>query len=108
MDIEGMGAATRARAVRTRGKCALAPPFIGARPSRPAHRGEERVTDTLAETSPGALQHYVLRASADPVKRDLELIHTTCDSRVCDAEHDDSLDVLVHVAGAHAASCNRP
>ncbi|MFE1190177.1 hypothetical protein [[Kitasatospora] papulosa] len=66
------------------------------------------MTDTLTETNPGPLQHYVLRASTDPVKRDLELIHTTCGSHVCDAEHNDSLDVLVHVAGAHAAHCDRP
>ncbi|MEO3976694.1 hypothetical protein [Streptomyces sp. CAU 1734] len=68
------------------------------------------MTNTVTETSPdpGSLQHYVLRASTDPVKHDLELIHTTCGSRLCDAEHDDSLDVLVHVAGAHAANCNRP
>ncbi|MFJ2217904.1 hypothetical protein ACIQVO_36185 [Streptomyces sp. NPDC101062] len=66
------------------------------------------MTETLAGTGPNLLQHYVLRAAADPVKRDLELIHTTCGSHVCDAEHDDSLDVLVHLAGAHAAGCHRP
>lgn len=66
------------------------------------------MTDTLADTGPGRLQHYVLRAATDPVKQDLELIHTTCGSRVCDAEHNDSLDVLVHMAGAHAAGCSRP
>ncbi|MEV7157231.1 hypothetical protein AB0N77_21825 [Streptomyces misionensis] len=67
------------------------------------------MTGTLAEPDPAAiLQHYVLRSSDDPVKRDLELIHATCGSHLCDAGHNDSLDVLVHVAAAHAAGCNRP
>lgn len=53
-------------------------------------------------------QHYVLSASADAVKTALGLKHATCGARLCDAEDGDSLDVLAHLAAAHAACCDRP
>lgn len=51
------------------------------------------------------LSGFTLKASDDPVKVDLELICERCDSRLCDAESGDTLDVLVDVAVSH--SCTR-
>jgi hypothetical protein len=48
---------------------------------------------------------YVLRGSDDSVKTDLELVHTVCGCRLCDAEHDDTLLVLMAVAAGHDAEC---
>lgn len=47
------------------------------------------------------LESFELRASDDPVKRDLELVCTQCGERLCDAEHGDTLGVLVHLALKH-------
>lgn len=54
------------------------------------------------------LHDYILRASDDDVKTDLELIHETCGTHLCDAEHDDELGVLVSVAEDHEAVCTGP
>lgn len=53
-----------------------------------------------------SLDEYVLTASDDPVKTDLELIHTPCGERLCDAEHEDSLGVLARVASDHICGGN--
>jgi len=46
--------------------------------------------------------NFELRASSDPVKRDLELICRTCGEHLCDAEHGDSPHVLVQMCEDHA------
>ncbi len=48
---------------------------------------------------------YPMRASDDPVKRDLELVHAACGERLCDVEHDDTLPVLAGVVTDHEAAC---
>jgi len=47
------------------------------------------------------LEDFVLRASDDPVKTDLELIHRPCGEHLCDAEAGDSLWTLEVVARDH-------
>lgn len=54
--------------------------------------------------SANELDSFRLQASDDPVKTDLELVCTTCGERICDAEHGDSLAVLVETALHHRAS----
>lgn len=54
----------------------------------------------------GALTYgIVLKASDDPVKRDLEMTCTACDAFLCDAEADDDLMVLAEIAVEHLAQC---
>lgn len=52
------------------------------------------------------LDHYVLRASDDPAKVELELMCTRCGSRICDAEPDDTLLCLSQTAADH--KCVKP
>ncbi|BBY54014.1 hypothetical protein H7J07_05265 [Mycobacterium koreense] len=49
------------------------------------------------------LDNFVLKASSDPAKADLELRCDTCGEPLCDAESGDSLEVLGSVAESHAA-----
>lgn len=49
------------------------------------------------------LDNFVLKASSDPAKTDLELRCDTCGEHLCDAESGDSLEVLGSVAESHAA-----
>ena len=52
------------------------------------------------------LRGFILRASTDCVKTDLELICEKCGAHLCDAQHDDSLETLAGVALDHrAAGC---
>lgn len=48
-----------------------------------------------------SLDGFTLRAAADPAKRDLEVIHVPCGTRVCDAEANDDMDVLAEVTLIH-------
>ncbi|GGZ73098.1 hypothetical protein ACFOOM_01075 [Streptomyces echinoruber] len=50
------------------------------------------------------LAEYELRAD-DPAKRDLELVHTRCGDRLCDAEPGDHMEMLFAVLVEHAAAC---
>lgn len=50
---------------------------------------------------PADLSRIVLRCSNDPVKTDLEVICERCGGHLCDAEHGDTLKVLVAVATEH-------
>ncbi|MFE5342590.1 hypothetical protein ACFQ80_20375 [Isoptericola sp. NPDC056578] len=45
--------------------------------------------------------HFEARRSDDPVKTDLELTCTACESVLCDVEHGDSIEVLLSVAEGH-------
>ncbi|MGW1976460.1 hypothetical protein [Streptomyces sp. NPDC001889] len=62
-------------------------------------------TIALAAPASGPLWHYEFRASDDGVKRDMELVHTACGELLCDAEHGDSLHVLLGMAEEHAVVC---
>lgn len=61
-----------------------------------------------------SLHRFVLRASEDTVKSDLEVTCTECTEHLCDAEGGDTLDTLVSVALSHECSrdtcrhCGRP
>lgn len=48
-----------------------------------------------------ALENTECRQSSDDVKRDLELICTLCDDRLCDVQHGDTLHVLAMMAEDH-------
>ena len=48
---------------------------------------------------------YPMRASGDPAKSDLELVHAACGERVCDVEADDTLPAMAAMAAEHEASC---
>lgn len=52
------------------------------------------------ERRPG-LDYILLLASDDPVKRDLEVTCDRCSEHLCDAEHGDSMRVLLDVAQGH-------
>ncbi|MCM2430954.1 hypothetical protein [Streptomyces sp. RKAG337] len=62
-------------------------------------------TEPAARPSTVVWDDYPLRCSDDPVKTDLELIHTTCGRRLCDVEHDDTLPALAGMVTEHAARC---
>lgn len=47
------------------------------------------------------LDQIVLRGAEDSAKTDLEVVCLICGEHLCDAEHDDSIGVLVAVAIAH-------
>lgn len=46
-----------------------------------------------------------MRASTDPLKRDLELTCNVCKQHVCDVEHGDELTTLTGIARDHALDC---
>ncbi|MEV3999169.1 hypothetical protein ACFYPK_32720 [Streptomyces halstedii] len=50
---------------------------------------------------------YPMLASDDPVKTDLELTHTRCGERLCDAEADDTLLMLIEMVADHEATCHQ-
>jgi len=50
------------------------------------------------------LLDFKLVASDDPVKTDLELTCLRCGERLCDAEDDDTLSVLVGMARDHVCA----
>ena len=50
------------------------------------------------------LSGFVLLASTDSVKIDLELMCLACGAHICDAQHDDSLEVLASTALDHRRS----
>jgi len=50
------------------------------------------------------LRSFVLRASADSAKIDLELFCEDCGTHICDAESRDSLEVLASTALDHRRS----
>ncbi|MFI1787425.1 hypothetical protein ACH40D_03010 [Streptomyces olivaceoviridis] len=54
---------------------------------------------------PVYLTEYVLREADDPVKTDLELVHTRCGIHLCDAEPGDRLETLFGVVVDHVATC---
>lgn len=47
------------------------------------------------------LDNIVLQASTDEVKTDLEVVCQTCGDHLCDAEHGDTVRVLLNTALAH-------
>lgn len=55
----------------------------------------------LSEELGAMLGGIVLLASDDPVKTDLEVTCRDCRAVLCDAEHNDTLDVLVGVVLDH-------
>ncbi|MFB6881270.1 hypothetical protein ACFCY8_10590 [Streptomyces noursei] len=50
---------------------------------------------------------FVLTASGDAAKGDLELRHRVCGAHLCDAQDGDSIGVLVLLVAEHAASCEQ-
>ncbi|WP_327378708.1 hypothetical protein OG393_32860 (plasmid) [Streptomyces sp. NBC_01216] len=48
---------------------------------------------------------YPLLDSGDPAKRDLELVHTGCGERLCDAESGDVLPTLIGMVTDHHTVC---
>jgi hypothetical protein len=52
-------------------------------------------------SAPLLLRRYVLWASSDDVKTDLELVCLTCGEHLCDAQHEDSLAALASMAADH-------
>ncbi|MFF6829931.1 MULTISPECIES: hypothetical protein [Streptomyces] len=59
--------------------------------------------DPMAQDVPW--DDYPMRRSADPAKRDMELIHDACGEHLCDVEHGDTLPVLAGVVTDHDAAC---
>lgn len=66
---------------------------------------DETVRRASIEQLAPLLTEFEARQSDDCVKRDLELIHAPCGTRICDVEPDDDLGVLVRTAGDHLAFC---
>lgn len=54
------------------------------------------------------LEHVELRASDDEVKTDLEVTCTHCGQHLCDAEHGDTLAVLIRAALDHTSCVGVP
>lgn len=50
------------------------------------------------------LFNFELRQSDDSVKTDLELTCITCNEKLCDAQHSDSMHSLVAMCEDHASS----
>ncbi|MFJ9574658.1 hypothetical protein [Streptomyces bacillaris] len=48
---------------------------------------------------------YPLLGPSDAAKHDLELVHTQCGERLCDAEHGDLLSTLASMVTDHDATC---
>jgi hypothetical protein len=48
---------------------------------------------------------YPLLDSDDAAKLNLELVHTRCGERLCDAEHGDLLTTLADMVTDHDATC---
>lgn len=55
-----------------------------------------------------APEQVEVRASSDPVKRDVELVCRLCDAVLCDVEPGDALDVLVSVGRDHRCAWAPP
>jgi len=53
------------------------------------------------ETHYFELERIELRVSDDPVKIDMEVVCTECETVLCDAEHRDGIDTLARVAAGH-------
>lgn len=53
------------------------------------------------------LNQFTFKASADPVKTDLELRCNHCGELLADAEADDTLAALVLLATTHAPECDK-
>jgi len=51
------------------------------------------------------MELITLRQSDDPVKTDLEVTCGRCTGVICDAQHDDTLDVLIRTAEHHLNQC---
>lgn len=52
-----------------------------------------------------AWDDYPLLGSDDAAKHDLELVHTRCGERLCDAEHGDLLPTLASMVTDHDPTC---
>lgn len=61
------------------------------------------MSDTLPFDVPWA--DYPMLASDDPVKTDLELMHTRCRERLCGAEAGDTLLMLIEMVADHESTC---
>ncbi|MEW2434391.1 hypothetical protein AB0952_09435 [Streptomyces caniferus] len=61
----------------------------------------------IAAGSRGGWDDFVLEASKDAVKRDLELRHRPCGAHLCDAQDGDSIGVFVLLVAEHAVSCEQ-
>lgn len=59
----------------------------------------------LDQPEPVRWDTFVLEASDDAAKSDLELRHRPCGAHLCDAQDGDTIGVLVLLVAEHAAEC---
>lgn len=67
---------------------------------------ERSVTERVGDVLRAELGKVQLRVSEDPVKVDLELVCDQCEHTICDAEHGDTIALLMSVAIDHLQTCS--
>ncbi len=74
---------------------------------RAARRITRRHADILDAAPAVNLTEFAARASGDPAKQNLELVHNPCGARLCDIEAGDELEVLADVAQSHVCAAGQ-